>query len=85
MNISEQFYYTGRGPLDSKMAPVENIDGLKSIPRSERFIGLTVVVLDDGSGNGPREYWLKESLGSWVLKSSEFSGGIDCGTYEPEA
>ena len=73
INYTEQIKYTGKGYLDSKMQPVASKDELMSIPRSQRFVGLTVTVLDDGTGVGPVDYWLKENVTKWEPKGG-YSG-----------
>lgn len=68
INYSDQLNYVGKGYIDAKMQPVATVKDLDNIPRSQRFLGLTVTVLDDGLGLGPRDYWIKESTSKWVLK-----------------
>ena len=68
INYTEQVKYTGKGYLDAKMQPVAAKEDLMSIPRSQRFVGLTVTVLDDGTGAGPVDYWLKDNVSTWVPK-----------------
>lgn len=55
INYTDQLKYAGRGYLDAKMMPVKSFDDLKSIPQTQRFEGLTIVVLNDGN---PQDYWL---------------------------
>ena len=69
INNTDQIKYTGKGYLDAKMQPVNTLGELINIPRAQRFIGLTVTVLDDGRGLGPVDYWLKESVTAWVIKN----------------
>ena len=63
---SNQVKWGGRGYLDPKMQPVAN---LASLPTdiAEVFEGMTVVVLDDGTG-APHDYW--RVGGAWVKKDS---------------
>lgn len=68
INYSDQLNYINKGYIDAKMQPVASIEDLSNIPRSQRFLGLTVTVLDDGSGLGPRDYWIKNNTSKWVLK-----------------
>lgn len=75
VNYAQQMYYTGAGYLDAKMQPVATLEDLQKITRSHRFIGLTVTVLNDGTGQGPRDYWIKENVAKWVLK--EMPSDID--------
>ena len=69
LSYTNQLCFNGGGYLDSKMQPVATKSDLNKIPRSQRFIGLTVTVLDDGSGR-PYDYWLEKSLGTWVKKTT---------------
>lgn len=55
INYTDQLKYAGRGYLDAKMMPVKTYEDLKSIPQTQRFEGLTIVVLNDGQ---PQDYWL---------------------------
>lgn len=55
INYTDQIKYTGKGYLDAKMMPVNTYDDLKKIQMSQRFEGLTVVVLNNGN---PQDYWL---------------------------
>jgi len=64
---SNQVKYGGRGYLDAKMQPVNTLADLpKDI--TEVFDGMTVVVLNDGSGK-PHDYWRVN--GQWVKKDNE--------------
>ena len=82
INYSDQLNYISKGYIDAKMQPVNTIKDLDNIPRSQRFLGLTVTVLDDGSGLGPREYWITTNTARWVLKESIASIKIDGGDTE---
>lgn len=66
-DYASQLEYTGSGYLDAKIQPVANLGDLNRIPRSERFIGLTVTVLE----NGPKDYWLRKNISEWEEKSSK--------------
>ena len=55
INYTDQLKYAGRGYLDAKMMPVKTYEELKRIPQTQRFEGLTIVVLNDGH---PQDYWL---------------------------
>jgi hypothetical protein len=55
INYTDQIRYAGRGYLDAKMTPVKTYEDLKSIPQTQRFEGLTIVVLNNGQ---PQDYWL---------------------------
>lgn len=67
---SNQVKWGDRGYLDAKMQPVANVAALPSDP-TEVFEGMTVVVLDDGSGK-PCDYWRVN--GAWVKKESGSEG-----------
>ena len=73
INYLNQVRYTGSGYLDAKMQPVKTYDDLLKIPRSQRFIGLEIVVLSDTkNGNGKQtKYWLKDGTANsnWVIKN----------------
>lgn len=69
LTYSDKIIYTGKGYLDAKIQPVNSVNDLNKIPRSQRFIGLTITVLDDGSGR-PHDYWLESSLTAWVKKKA---------------
>ena len=52
INVNSQYRLINSKPLDAKLAPVVTIDDLYSIPRAQRYVGMTVTVLDwDGEGN----------------------------------
>lgn len=57
INYINQLEYTGQGPLDRKNQPVGTVDELNKIPKKERYPGMTITVLDDGSGK-QNDYWL---------------------------
>lgn len=66
-DFDSQLIYKGGGYLDGKMQPVATLTDLLQMPLNYRFVGLTVTVLDDGSGE-PHDYWLKNDRFTWVLK-----------------
>lgn len=69
LNIGNQFDYTGSGPLDKKNSPVKTKEELENIPYPKRFIGMSVMVLDEGI-----EYTLvgEDKFNSqWKPKTSE--------------
>ena len=73
INVSEQYFTTAGAPLDAKLSPVQNLAELYSATkRSQRYKGMTVLVLDDGTGEGPAEYWLvgDTNNASWQKKRS---------------
>ena len=72
INYSDQLKFTGKGYLDAKMMPVENVSDLKNISITQRFEGLTVTVLRDENGNtNPQEYWLIGGVTNscWIPKT----------------
>jgi hypothetical protein len=68
LTYSDQINFSGKGYLDAKIQPVETVSDLNKIPRSQRFIGLTVTVLNDGSGR-PYDYWIENNVAKWVRKT----------------
>lgn len=62
LNYADQFKYTGKGYIDSKLEPKKNLSELNSmnVLQLAKFYtpGMKVVVLDDGLGYGPSEYIL---------------------------
>lgn len=69
INYTDQIKYTGKGYLDAKMMPVKTFEDLKAIPPTQRFEGLTIVVLNDGN---PQDYWLIGGVSNscWKPKTS---------------
>lgn len=82
INYSDQLYYINKGYIDAKMQPVSFLSDLDKIPRSQRFLGLTITVLDDGYGLGPRDYWIKNNTSKWVLKEMPSNIKISGGDIE---
>ena len=79
INVNSQDRLINSKPLDAKLAPVATIDDLYSIPRAQRYVGMTVTVLDwDGEGNS-WDFWLVGGTGNncWERKNSH----IDCGEF----
>ena len=71
ITINEQYYSTAKGPIDAKLTPAstyEELIDLTRIPRAQRYVGLTVTVLNGGN---PVEYWLVGGTtnASWKIKS----------------
>lgn len=67
LNIGSNYYYSGKGPFDAKLAPVETMDDLISIPQKYRYDGMTVYVKSE-----KKEYWyVQGDTGkySWEPKS----------------
>ena len=83
VEVSEQLFGNYGGPVDAKLAPVADLAELYSATkRKNRYLGMTVLVLDDGTGGGPAEYWLVGGTanGNWVKKTTAGSlslGGDD--------
>ena len=78
-NISNQFYITGQKSVDAKLQPVDDINGLKAISVKDRYVGMTVTVLNairDEDGyiifSNPIDYWLVDGTSNkcWKVKSS---------------
>lgn len=69
INYTDQIKYTGKGYLDAKIMPVKTFEDLKAIPPTQRFEGLTIVVLNDGN---PQDYWLIGGISNscWKPKTS---------------
>lgn len=69
VELDGQRRWSGKGYLDAKMQPVPEFADLNDIPRAQRFIGLTVTVLNGENGE-PTEYWLKNGVSntSWEKK-----------------
>lgn len=71
--ITSQYYSTAKGPLDAKLTPADSyaeLTDMTRIPRAQRYVGLTVTVLNTGSGS-PIEYWLVGGTtnASWKVKA----------------
>ena len=64
LNYADQFKYTGKGYIDSKLEPKKDLSELNKINvlQLAKFYmpGMKVVVLDDGLGYGPADYILTE-------------------------
>lgn len=72
--ISGQYYSTAGGPLDAKLTPADSYDDLVRagrIPLTQRYVGLTVTVLNKEEGGTPVEYWLVggKMNSSWKIKT----------------
>lgn len=80
VEVSEQFFGNYQGPLDAKLHPVADLAELfDKIKRKNRYVGMTVLVLDDGTNNGPAEYWLVGGTANsnWVKKTAPAAMTID--------
>ena len=72
--ISGQYYSTASGPLDAKLTPADSYSDLvakERIPLTQRYVGLTVTVLNKEEGGTPVEYWLVggKMNSSWKIKT----------------
>ena len=70
--FSNQFQYTGDGPLDNKQIPVPNIESLPSSLKA--YEGQTVTVLSDDEGITSDYYYIN---GKWIKKNQK----MDCGEF----
>ena len=68
ITFNNQLVYSGKGYIDAKMQPVNTLYDLNKIPRTQRFIGLTITVLNDGIHNQPTDYWIKDKSNKWTVK-----------------
>ena len=72
--ITGQYYSTAAGPLDAKLTPADtyeeiaSVSGLSRIPLTQRYVGMTVTVLNSGY---PVEYWLVggRTNACWKIKA----------------
>ena len=72
--ITGQYYSSTRGPLDAKLTPADSyaeLQDLARIPVAQRYVGLTVTVLNAGEGGTPVEYWLVggRTNAAWKIKA----------------
>lgn len=88
-NITQQLRYTGKGYVDEKMQPLNNVSDLntKFKNNNELKLGLTVTILNGGGPNIPVDYWYyypyNEETGTfdttapanWYPKIFSFTGG----------
>lgn len=76
INYTDQIKFAGKGYLDAKVMPVATINDLYQIPRTQRFEGLTITVLNNGN---PQDYWLVggTSDANWVIKESQIVKELD--------
>lgn len=73
IKYTTQIRYTGSGPLDVKIAPVNTFKDLTLIPRAQRYVGMVVTVLsDENNGRRQTDYWLSGGTlnANWVQKTS---------------
>lgn len=79
INVNSQYRLVDNKPLDAKLTPVATIEDLYSIPRAQRYVGMTVTVLDwDEQGNA-WDFWLVGGTGNnnWERKNPH----VDCGEF----
>lgn len=85
LNYGNQFKYSGKGYIDSKMAPVQKFEDLEknvSTLASLYTPGMKVMVLDD-EFFGPCEYYLtSEYMWKRVIDLDELSLSFDKGDFE---
>lgn len=70
-DLNYQLKSNGNVPLDYKETPVNKVSDLEYIPMTDRFLGMTVTVLDAGDGK-PADYWyVGDTLytGKWEKKN----------------
>lgn len=72
--ITGQYYSTATSPLDAKLTPADSYSDLvhaQRIPLAQRYVGLTVTVLNKGEGGIPVEYWLVggRTNSAWKIKA----------------
>lgn len=70
-DLNYQLKSNGNVPLDYKETPVNKVSDLEYIPMTDRFLGMTVTVLDAGDGK-PADYWyVGDTLytGKWEKKT----------------
>lgn len=71
-NLNYQLKSNGNVPLDYKETPLKKVAELNDIPLSDRFLGMTVTVLDAGDGK-PADYWyIGDNLYSAEWKKKTF-------------
>ena len=87
LNYGNQFKYSGKGYIDSKMTPVNSVDELeksKSILSSQYVPGMKVTVLNDGDF-GAVEYFLNENY-EWkrLVNIDSLTLSLDKGQYDSD-
>lgn len=88
LNYGNQFKYSGKGYLDTKMAPVSRVDMLESnkFTLSQFYTpGMKVTVLNDGEF-GAVDYFLNENY-EWkrVVDLDSLSLSLDKGNYDTDS
>lgn len=87
LNYGNQFKYSGKGYIDSKMLPVGSVDELEtnvSVLSANYMPGMKVTVLNDGE-YGAMEYFLNEDY-EWkrVINLDSLTLSFDKGNYDGE-
>jgi hypothetical protein len=85
LNYGNQFKYSGKGYIDSKMAPVYSVDDLETnvaILSSNYIPGMKVTVLNDGE-YGAVDYFLTENY-EWkrIVNIDNLTLSLDKGNYD---
>ena len=72
LEVLKSYYRSGGEALDAKTAPVATPSDLTLIPRSDRYVGMTVTVLNTNTDGVPVDYWLVGGTANqnWVLKKT---------------
>lgn len=71
--LTENLYFTGKAPLDSKLTPLSTIAELSTaIKGPQRYPGLEVIVLNSNSSNIPTRFILQNGISnkSWRVKDT---------------
>lgn len=71
--LTENLYFTGKAPLDSKLTPLSTIAELSTaIKGPQRYLGLEIIVLNSDSTNIPTRFILQNGISnkSWRVKDA---------------
>lgn len=71
--VTENLYFTGKAPLDSKLTPLSTIAELSTaIKGPQRYPGLEIIVLNSNSTNIPTRFILQNGISnkSWRVKDA---------------
>lgn len=71
--LTENLYFTGKAPLDSKLTPLSTIAELSTaIKGPQRYPGLEIIVLNSDSTNIPTRFILQNGISnkSWRVKDA---------------
>lgn len=79
INVNSSYQLADNRPLDAKLIPVKTVADLNWIPRAQRYVGMTVSVLDyNGKGDAADFHLVGGTANSnWKRKD----GIIDCGEF----